>query len=246
MDTIKINRENAKMIAHRGLSGIETENTNSAFVAAANRSYFGIECDIHVTSDKKFVVIHDETTARVSKENINVETSDFETVRKIVLNNKDKTGNINEMQATRGDLIIPTLSEYISICKKYGKKCILELKNRFEPEDIKKVADEINSLGYLDGVIFISFSLDNMINLRKLLPNQPLQFLTGKYNEEILNALNEYNLDLDIAYNALTKEIVEELHGNGHLINCWTCDDKDRVLELLDMGVDFITTNILE
>ena len=52
MDTIKINKKNVKMVAHRGLSGIETENTSSAFVAAGNRSYFGIECDIHVTKEK--------------------------------------------------------------------------------------------------------------------------------------------------------------------------------------------------
>ena len=54
MDTIKIESKGVKIIAHRGLSGIERENTCSAFVAAANRSYFGIETDIHTTRDGKF------------------------------------------------------------------------------------------------------------------------------------------------------------------------------------------------
>ena len=54
------------MIAHRGLSGLERENTYHAFIAAGNRSYFGIETDIHKTADGEFVVIHDETTERVS------------------------------------------------------------------------------------------------------------------------------------------------------------------------------------
>ena len=54
------------MIAHRGLSGLERENTYPAFIAAGNRSYFGIETDIHKTADGEFVVIHDETTERVS------------------------------------------------------------------------------------------------------------------------------------------------------------------------------------
>lgn len=44
-------KKNAKMVAHRGLSGIERENTLLAFVAAGNRSYWGIECDVHVTKD---------------------------------------------------------------------------------------------------------------------------------------------------------------------------------------------------
>ncbi len=53
------------MAVHRGFSGLETENTAVAFVAAGNRSYFGVECDIHLTPYKKFVIIHDETIERV-------------------------------------------------------------------------------------------------------------------------------------------------------------------------------------
>ena len=89
MDTIKVNKKNTLMVAHRGLSSIEPENTLSAFVAAGNRSYFGIECDVHVTKDGKFVVIHDAETGRVAKENINVEESTFEEVRKMVLEHLD-------------------------------------------------------------------------------------------------------------------------------------------------------------
>ena len=51
MNTIKIDKKDAKIIAHRGLSGIETENTNAAFIAAGNRSYYGIETDVHKTLD---------------------------------------------------------------------------------------------------------------------------------------------------------------------------------------------------
>ena len=67
MNTTKINSKNVKMVAHRGVSGIERENTCPAFVAAGNRSYFGIETDVHVTKDGKFVIIHDETTERISQ-----------------------------------------------------------------------------------------------------------------------------------------------------------------------------------
>ena len=55
MNTIKFNKKNTQIVAHRGLSGIEVENTNSAFVAAGNRSYYGIETDIHRTKDGRFV-----------------------------------------------------------------------------------------------------------------------------------------------------------------------------------------------
>ena len=43
MDTIKFNKANVKVVAHRGLSGLEPENTVAAFVAAGNRSYYGAD-----------------------------------------------------------------------------------------------------------------------------------------------------------------------------------------------------------
>ena len=127
LDTIKIDSKQTKMIAHRGLSGIERENTYPAFLAAANRSYFGIETDVHVTPDGQFVVIHDETTDRVTlgKSSINVEKTPFDEFKDLIL--PDLDGSF-----TRRDIRIPLLQDYISICKKYGKICVLELKNRFK------------------------------------------------------------------------------------------------------------------
>ena len=72
MDTIKVNNTRVKMIAHRGLSGLEKENTCPAFVAAGNRSYFGIETDIHITKDGQYVIIHDESPKRVSDEKYDI------------------------------------------------------------------------------------------------------------------------------------------------------------------------------
>ena len=87
MDTVRINdRKNCRIIAHRGLSGIECENSMPAFVAAGNRSYFGIETDVHVTSDGKYIIIHDDTTGRVAAGNNHpVEETDYETLRGIML-----------------------------------------------------------------------------------------------------------------------------------------------------------------
>ena len=50
-DTLHLADPKPRMVAHRGTSGLELENTNSAFVAAGNRSYFGIETDVHRTAD---------------------------------------------------------------------------------------------------------------------------------------------------------------------------------------------------
>lgn len=247
MDTIKINSGNAKMIAHRGLSGLETENSIPAFIAAGNRSYYGVETDVHVTKDGKFVVIHDEHTDRVAWDCINVEKSTYNLVRKIILKDMcPAAGSDGSEDSGRQDLLIPSMGEYIRICKKYDKKCILELKNHFAPEAIDSMLGEIYRLGYLEHMVFISFDLENMIGLRRCLPHQDLYYLRSTYNEEVLRVLKENRLYLDIHYPALTKEIVEELHGEGILVNCWTCDNKEEAERLAAWGVDYITSNILE
>ena len=58
--------------------------------------------------------------------------------------------------------------------------------------------------------------------------------------------ITDYRIDVDVQYKALTKEIVDLLHKNGLLINCWTVDNKDDAEVLSAWGVDFITSNILE
>ena len=48
-----------QMIAHRGLSGLALENTNEAFLAAAKRNFYGIETDVRITKDGKFILCHE-------------------------------------------------------------------------------------------------------------------------------------------------------------------------------------------
>jgi len=58
--------------------------------------------------------------------------------------------------------------------------------------------------------------------------------------------LSERKMDIDTDYYVITKEAVETLHANGLKVNCWTVDNPDIAKYLVDCGVDFITTNILE
>lgn len=98
----------------------------------------------------------------------------------------------------------------------------------------------------LDKIIFISFDIENLVAVRKLLPKQKIQLLADKFNGELIKSLKEYEFDLDIRYDLLTKEKIKELRENDIIINCWTCDDRQKAEELIGFGVDFITTNILE
>lgn len=228
-----------RMVAHRGLSGIETENTLAAFIAAGNRSYFGIETDVHVTADGKLVCIHDDDTHRVCGEHHIVEETDFEALRALTLIDR-------ESGAPRIDLKIPTLREYIRACRRYDKTAVLELKNPFEERFVLQVIGEIREEGWLERVVFISFSWENMLILRRLLPEAACQFLTSKWDDGLPERLKAHALDLDIDYRALTQARIAALHEAGVKVNCWTCDDRAQAERLIAWDADMITSNILE
>ena len=242
MDTLHLSDPKPRMIAHRGLSGIELENTCSAFVAAGNRSYFGIETDVHVTADGQYIIIHDDTTKRVGLDDLTVENSTFETLRSLRLADKDgKRG--------RKDLLLPSLAEYTQICKKYEKISVLELKNHMEPADIDGIIDVINQEGWLEKTIFISFDLPNVVYVKEKLPQQKVQYLIGgdmKDWQEVVDALNSHHLDLDIYYKMLTEERVQDVHNAGKEVNVWTVNQLEDAERLAAWGVDYITTNIIE
>lgn len=239
MDTIKFNKKSTLVVAHRGLSGLEKENTNAAFVAAGNRSYYGIETDVHKTLDGKYVVFHDDTTGRVAIDDMEVEKTTFDCLRSLLLTDIDgKKG--------RSDIRIPTLQEYILICKKYEKVAVLELKNAFTEEEIYEIAEIITELGYIENVTFISFCLENLVFLRKKYPNQHAQYLVDDYSDDLIGILKEHKLDLDIKYTSLTAENIKALHDAGIKVNCWTCNDAQSGEQLADWGIDYITSNILE
>lgn len=125
------------MIGHQGIHHLEVGNTCSGFVAAGNRTYRGIETDVHVTADGQYIIIYDDNT-------INTTGDDY-------------------------------------------------------------VVEEIRALGWLENTVFISFSHDNMVELRRLLPDAKLMFLiTHVPNRELGDMLLPRRLDLDIARTVLT------------------------------------------
>ena len=158
MDTIKINKKNVLMIAHRGVSGLETENTKEAFIIAGNKSYYGIETDVHVTLDGKFLICHDDNILRVTGKDLIIEQTKYDDIIKNKIY-KFKT-DINQLE-------FPNLTDYINICKKYNKEAILEIKNEVKEEDALRIVEEIKSIGWLEHTTIISFCLINLLNIRK-------------------------------------------------------------------------------
>lgn len=230
---------NVKMIAHRGVSGLERENTCPAFVAAGVKTYYGIETDVHLTKDGKFILAHDDDLKRIAGLDMVIEETNFSTLREIRLLDTDG-------KTPREDLFLPTVEEYISICRKYDKQAVLELKNDMPKEKIWEIVEIIKGMGWYERTTFISFSGDNLLYLREKYKDANAQFLTEKNDEETYLFMVNNRLDADLCGTCVTKEFVDKLHQAGLVVNCWTLD----LLEYANLGkaygVDMITTNILE
>jgi len=194
---------------------------------------------VHLCADGSFVIFHDDNLKRLAGVDIAVEKSSYEDLETIVL--KDTCDSV-----VRSDLTIPTLSEYIRICKKYEKVSVLEIKNHMPKKDIKRIVDIIRELKYLDNTVFISFDFENLVSLREISSKLTLQYLVSKWSDNLTDKLKKHKMDIDIYHKEITKERVRLLHKNGILVNAWTVDTKDDAKRLISCGVDYITTNILE
>ena len=238
-DSIKFGDKGAvQMIAHRGLSGLETENTCAAFVAAGVKSYLGIETDVHVTKDKQFICVHDDDLKRIAGLDLVVEETDFATLRKVRL--------VDSNGLRREDLCLPSLEEYFSVCKRYQKTALLELKNPMDKDMVWAIAEKAVQMQMLESVIFISFSAENLLFLREKNPTATAQFLTETATEQELAFMIENRFDADLFDGCVTKEKVEKLHAHGLKVNVWTVDSIEQARKMRDCGVEFITSNILE
>lgn len=239
METLKIENENTKMIAHRGLSGLERENTMAAFIAACNKTYYGTECDIHLSKDNVFIICHDNKTGRVSPVNKTIRNCSYDELLEISLYDIDS-------KITRPYLKIPTLEEYLILSKKYQKKCIIELKPVFEDDEIIMLLKFIKKHNYLENVVFISFIEENLKKIRKFDSEVQMQYLVRDYSKDVLNFCRKVEADVDIDFTNLTKEQVSDFHKYGIKVNVWTVNNPIVALMLIAWNVDFITTNILE
>ena len=219
-----------KYIAHRGFAWRKLENTIEAFEYAASSRAFGIETDVHITADKKFVCFHDHDTKRLCGEQHMVKDMDYETLSALKIKKKHK---------------IPTLEEFITICKKGNKHAVIELKSPFSESDLDLLVDEVKRLGYLDNSTFISFTMHHCLYLRQKLPNQSIQYLTEEFDTDILEKIAEQKIDLDIKYKCLSKGRIDYCKSIGLKVNCWTLNHITVAKYFESCGVDYITSNHL-
>lgn len=239
MNTVKIDKYFRGMIAHRGLSGIETENTVNAYVAAANRSYYGIECDVYTSRDGKLILTHDETLLRLGLLNIHIPSYSYEEIRKFTLLDR-KTGHLSDT------LTIPLFQDYLSICKTYQKHAFVEVKGNMTNEDIDKVMAEIEKYHDFAETSILAFNEKYLLYIKKNYPDVAVYYLSGKMDDKVYDLCEKNHFNIDIDAKAIDEAAIKKFHLIGLKVAVYTVNEKDFAEKLIKMGVDFITSDILE
>lgn len=219
---------NTKWIAHRGLSSKYYENTIKAFKYAAKLPFYGIETDIHITKNDKIITHHDDYLL-IDNKKIFIKDYVYKLLNKLFKNKHYEK--------------LPTLKDYLLICKKYKKVPVIEIKPLLKQSQIILILKEIIKYFEINKVIIISFHLKNLIYIYEFNKDIKCQFLINDADDPNIEIALKYNFDFDVYIKALNKYLSDKLKKSNRLINCWTLNNFDLVEKAISLGADFITTD---
>ena len=237
-ESIETEAPEIHLTAHRGLSSVCPENTIEAFKEAAKYNYYALECDVHYTTDGKWVIIHDYMLQSMCEEKGDVKTMSYDDkLSKIKFTNG---ANIKDYPDARPCLV----EEFIEICKEANIRPMIEVKDK----RVEKVADLLEIIRKYDiekDVIIISFHASVLREFRNLSPNMELWYLMHTITDEKLQECIENGNGVAFEAKRGKPEMIQKIHDNNLTAACWTVDTKEMLNNMIANGVKYITTNAI-
>ncbi len=212
------------VIAHRGASVAERENTVDAFRAAGSMGADGVELDVRRTADDRLVVHHDAF---------------LPDGRAIV---RTRTPDLPHH--------VPSLADALDACE--GMFVNIEIKNDPSEPDHDPTDWVVHRVGELlvrrgGGVRWLisSFRFDTVATCRRILPAVRTAYLVVAVDDHVIaRTAATGHVAIHPWVDTLDERSVRAAHAAGLAVNTWTCDDPDRIRTLLSWGVDGICTNV--
>lgn len=229
---VPVTQNNVCMIAHRGYSGKYHENTALAFEKAYENGSGGAETDVRITSDGVLVLSHNSSVTLSDGTELEVSEHTYQELHAKPLKNKKG----------KDEVYICTFEEYLDIMKKHGMVCFIELKGKWENDDIKRCFNLCEEKYELSKCILQSFDFDNLLNARSLFPELPIMLTYGEGDGDWSRCL-EHGFSIDAEYTTVTPEMVEAFHAQGLEVAMWTANLYAVVSYGRSLGVDYIESD---
>ena len=219
-----------QVIAHRGYwktSG-SAQNSVAALAKAQQLDIYGSEFDVWITADEVVVLNHDPTI-----NGIRIENATYNDLKNITLSNGEK---------------IPTLADYLEQGKKDpSTKLIMEIKTHSnKTNNDRAVATSVQMVkdaNMTDQVEYIAFSIDVCKKVVELQPGAIVAYLMGDRSPQELFNMGIKGIDYNISAIRNHKSWITEAHDLGMTVNVWTVNSESDLQEVIDYGVDYITTD---
>ena len=213
-----------EVLAHRGASRAAPENTLEAFHLARALGSDAVELDVRRTADGVLVVHHDPCLADG---------------RPIVAKS-----------AVELPPHVPTLHAALDACA--GMWVNIEIKNDvdepdFDPTD--SIADQTMAALAIRGDderwLISSFRLETINRCKALHPGVRTAWLVVDVPDDVISTMVAHGHEaLHPWFATLRRSHIDVCHGAGIEVNTWTCDDPQRMAELIEWGIDGICTNV--
>lgn len=227
------------MVGHRGFSAVAPENTLASFRLAGEAGFWGAECDVSRTVDGRWVVIHDDTVDRTTNGTGRVRDFTFDELRALKIDGGNGLDRYPDEQ-------VPTLEEFLAVCRRYGMRPFVEVKDANPVAEMDDLARALRENGG-DDCVLISFGREQIAALHALLPENETYLLTRFPSVDDVRFCKETGLTgVDLRYPAPFADGVLRLaQAAGLRVAAWTVDEPLYAKELQKKGVGLITTNAL-
>ncbi|TQV75021.1 glycerophosphodiester phosphodiesterase [Aliikangiella marina] len=218
-----------KVIAHRGASGYEPENTLLAIEAAIVMEVDAVEIDLHRVEDQ-LVVIHDRWIDKTTDGKGRLKDLTFAELRRF--------------DAGKGQKV-PTLWE---VLKLINGRCAVNIELKADDtlallvSTLTQACAELN----FDSTQFVisSFNHHLLKNLKQHAGEWRIGALTGSRPldyAEFAERLGAYSVHIDV--DIVDKYFVDDAHARGLKVYVYTVDKEEDIDDLIALNVDGIFTN---
>lgn len=211
-------------IGHRGAKGHVAENTLASFQKALDLKVDGIELDVHLSSDGKVMVVHDETIDRTTSQ----------------------TGFVNDFTSSDlKKLKIPTLEEVLDLI---DKRCFvnIEIKDFKATHLVLQIIQNYSSEKNWNINFFQISSFDWTILEDCSLENNQIQLgiLTEDSIEDALTFAKKINAhSINPYFKLLNSENVLLLKENKFKIYTWTVNTPEDITFVKSLIVDGVISD---
>jgi glycerophosphoryl diester phosphodiesterase len=227
-----------KIIAHRGASVDQPENTLPAFKRAWELGVEGVELDVRVTRDGKVVVIHDDNTKRVTG------------VDKLVA--EQTLAELKKLDVGKPKVRIPTLKEAMATIPP-GRAMFVEIKTGIET--VPTVAAAIRAGRPSNTSILLQgFDPDTLVALASAVPDAPAYWTVDPptddqgqplpYTKDVIDeAVRRGFAGIALLAPSVDEELLAAARDAGLLVDVWTLNEVTALAAWSGREVRWIETD---